>query len=381
MIVLAVAVLLVVQTIYSGESPKPTQQKRRGPPPGWRVTSPELHPDRRVSFRIYAPKASKVLLEAFDMIGKHRELSRGEDGVWSVTVGPVQPDIYTYKFLVDDVSTVDPKNHIGQYRASLLEVPGREAQFQTLRDVPHGVIHQHLYRSESIPGIRCLYVYTPPQYEQDTDGFFPVLYLLHGSAETARAWSTIGRAGIILDNLLAEEKSKPMVIVMPYGHTAPPSTKGWPFTASEGQLFARDLIGEIMPLVEKKYRISQKPESRALAGFSMGGAQTLRIGLRNRDRFSHLGVFSWGAGRDWFQKNVPAVLSQPEALNRQIRVFWIGCGRADFLYRRAEALHQCLTDLGVRHIFADSEGGHSWVNWRRYLHTFAQLLFRDPHSD
>jgi enterochelin esterase family protein len=367
--------VLCLQTVFSADVQEPRRQKRTGPPPGSGVISPELHPDGRATFRVYAPKASRVQLEAFDMVGKHRDLRRGDDGVWSVTVGPVRPDVYTYEFLIDGFKTIDPKNNVGQYRPSWIEVPGLEAEFLRLRDVPHGTIHQHYYRSKSIPGIRRLHVYTPPAYEAKPETEFPVLYLLHGSGETDQAWSTIGRAGIILDNLLAEKKAEPMVIVMPYGHTAPPWAKGFPFSASDGR-FPQELLRDVMPFVEKEYRISQRPDSRAIAGFSMGGAQTLLVGLENLDRFSHLGVFSWGGGRDFFERKLPPVISNPESINQRVRVFWIGCGRADFLYKGPKAMHECLTELHIQHIFVESDGGHSWVNWRRYLCEFAQLLFR-----
>lgn len=370
-------VVLLLQTAFCDGAQERTQAKRGGPPPGSGAVSPELHADGRATFRVYAPKASRVQLEAFDMLGKHRALSRGDDGVWSITVDAVRPDVYTYEFLIDGVKMVDPQNHLGQYRPSWIEVPGREAEFLALRDVPHGAIHQHYYRSRSIPGVRRLHVYTPPGYHQSPEARFPVLYLLHGSGETDQAWSTIGRAGIILDNLVAEGKAKPMVIVMPYGHTAPPSAKGFPFSASDGR-FPEDLLRDVMPFVEKEYRISQRREDRAIAGFSMGGAQTLLVGLKNLDRFSHLGVFSWGRGREFFQERVPVVLSQPESINRQVKVFWIGCGRADFFYKGPKAMHECLNELGIRHVFVESDGGHSWVNWRRYLHEFAQRLFQDP---
>ncbi len=331
-----------------------------------RIISPEIT-DRSVTFRFRAPQAHQVLVSVESLEGL-RPLRRGEDGVWSLTLGPFEPEIYSYSFVVDGVATVDPLNpviKIGTITAqSLLDVPGDPPLFFNERPVPRGTIHLHRYDSESLGTTRGLNVYTPPGYFRESRTAYPVFYLLHGAGDNERGWSTIGRAGIILDNLIAENKAVPMIVVMPDGHA--PQREGLE------NAFREDLVKDIIPYVEARYRIKTGPESRALAGLSMGGFQTLDIGLAHQDLFGWIGVFSAGV-RDGYEKTHGTFL---DSANANLRLFWIGIGKTDFLLERNDNLLKLLREREVKHMFRLSEGGHTWKNWRSYLHEFAQLLFR-----
>ncbi len=332
-----------------------------------RIISPEIKGDRTVTFRFRAPQAHQVLLSVEYLEGL-RPLRRGEDGVWSVTLGPFEPELYSYNFVVDGVSTVDPLNptiKIGTGTTqSLLDIPGDPPLFFNERPVPRGTVHLHRYVSKTLGVTRGLNVYTPPGYSQEPRAAYPVFYLLHGAGDNERGWSTIGRAGVILDNLVAERKAVPMIIVMPDGHA--------PRREGVENPFREDLVNDIIPFVEAHYRIKTGPENRALAGLSMGGFQTLDIGVARQDLFGWIGVFSGGIGES-YEKTHGAFL---DSANRNLRLFWIGIGKTDFLWERNESLLKLLREKGVGHSFRLSEGGHTWKNWRAYLHEFAQLLFK-----
>jgi len=351
------------------------------------LTSPEVHADHRVTFRLYAPKTSEVLLRGEWMEGQTREkMARDERGVWSVTLGPLKPDLYSYSFLLDGVSIVDPRNPLLKLGArgstSLVDVPGPEAAFHALGNVAHGTIHVHHYPSKAVGGLRRLHVYTPPGYDPARGARYPVLYLLHGNGDTDGEWSKLGRAGWILDNLLAQGKVRPMIVVMPYGHAVDPFATDPAARGRNTSVFGEDLIGSVIPFIEQAYRVSTAREHRAVAGLSMGGAQSLNVGLANLDKFSHIGVFSAGAGfgpgaGEEFEQRFGGVLAKPEAVNKQLRLFWIGCGTTDFVYQGAKALSEALTKRGIKHTFRESGGGHVWPNWRLYLSELTPLLFRE----
>ena len=332
-----------------------------------RIISPEVKSDRTVTFRFHAPQAHQVLV-AVEYLDGLRPLRLGEDGVWAVTLGPFEPELYSYNFIVDGVAIVDPSNpdiKIGiRTTQSLLDVPGDPPLFFEERPVPRGTVHLHRYESKTLGITRGLNVYTPPRYENDPKAAYPVFYLLHGAGDNERGWSTIGRANVILDNLIAEEKAVPMIIVMPDGHV--PSTEG------VDNLFQKDLIEEIIPYVEGKYRIKKGSENRALAGLSMGGFQTLDIGMRRQDLFGWIGVFSGGIRDSYEQTHGPFL----DTANKTLKLFWIGIGKTDFLWERNENLLKLLREKNVKHTFRLSEGGHTWKNWRHYLHEFLQLIFR-----
>jgi enterochelin esterase family protein len=308
-------------------------------------------------------------------------MEKDAEGVWTATAGPLEPAIYGYAFNVNGVKMADPRNNMRQAGvngvSSLVEVPGSAPMFYDAKPVPHGAIHVHWYDSKSVGALRSFYVYTPPGYEKGKNKY-PVLYLLHGSGDTESGWVTIGRANMIVDNLIADKKAVPMVIVMPFGH--PRAAVGFDQDAampSDRELFARDLLEEIMPMAEGEYRIDAKPERRAIAGLSMGGGQSLNIGLSHLDRFRWIGVFSAGMRSvEDVEKAFPDVLADPSATNRKLKLFWIACGKADGGFAGVQHLDEALKRHSIEHTFVPSEGAHTWRNWRAYLYQMTPLLFR-----
>lgn len=331
------------------------------------VISPEIRSDRTVTFRFHAPRAHLVLVSVEYLDGL-RALRLNENGVWEVTLGPLEPELYSYNFVVDGVATVDPQNPVlkigTRTTQSLLDVPGDPPLFFEERIVPRGTVHLHRYDSKTLGITRGLNVYTPPGYDTAPKAEYPVFYLLHGAGDNERGWSTIGRANVILDNLIAEGKAVPMIVVMPDGHA--------PVTEGVDNPFKDDLIEEIIPYVEARYRTKKGADSRALAGLSMGGFQTLDIGISRQDLFAWVGVFSGGIRDTYRQTHGPLL----DSVNQKLKLFWIGIGKTDFLWERNEDLLKLLREKGVDHTFRASEGGHTWKNWRHYLHEFSQLIFK-----
>jgi enterochelin esterase family protein len=369
------------------------QQPRREPTPNDTLVSPEILPDHRVTFRIYAPKASDVTLRGDWMEAPGPvKLDKDDRGVWSVTVGPVAPDFYSYSFGVDGVRTVDPKNAAIKQGISSVDsmffLPGEEAAFEDIKTVSHGEIRQVWYQSSTLGTARRMHVYTPPGYEGGV-ARYPVFYLLHGGGDEDSGWSTIGRAGFIIDNLLAEKKAKPMIVVMPNGSlprpaSLPPASPGAPpnpaATAALQERFTSELLKDIVPYVEKNYRVLAGRENRALAGLSMGGGQTLRVVTSNPDRFAYVAVWSAGvnpAGAADFEARNAAFLDNPDKINKLVKLFSISVGDKDTLASAgAKNLSELLTKRGIRHELHVSGGAHTWINWRRYLNDYARLLFR-----
>ena len=348
------------------------------------VVSPELHADGRITFRLSAPKATEVTLRGEWMgSGKREALAKDEKGVWSVTVGPIAPDLYSYTFSVDGLTIADPRNPMVKLGArsgpvSLVDMAADLKSRHSFRDVPHGVVHIHHYSSRATGTVRRVHVYTPPGYDLGARTQYPVLYLLHGSGDTDAEWYYLGRAGAILDNqLAARSATKPMIIVMPDGHPSRAGSSSPQGGGMANELFGDDLLNDVMPLVERAYRVSPNRSHRALAGLSMGGGQTLTVGLANLDKFSHLGVFSMGA-RDAaaFEQRHASVLGKPEATNKQLKLFWIACGKEDSLIPSVGTLRSTLDKHGIKHIYRESEGGHSWSIWRLYLDEFYPMLFQ-----
>jgi len=368
------------------------QAPRRDPTPNDTLKSPEVRDDRRVTIRIYAPKASEVSIGG-DWIAQGRgaggKLEKDETGVWSIIVGPLAPDFYSYTLTVDGVRTIDPKNPmIKQGIASIdnmFEVPGEEAAFQANGPVPHGDIRIAWYPSKALDSMRSMHIYTPPGY--DTSSMkYPVFYLLHGGGDEDSGWSTIGRAGFIMDNLLAANKAKPMIVVMPNGsmprpaNVAPGTPGGASAMTAAQDRFADELLNNIIPYVEKNYRVLTNGENRAIAGLSMGGGQTLRVAPANPEKFAYVGVWSAGVNpqttADFEKRNAP-FFESPEKTNKMLKLFWIGVGEKDTLANTgAKNLAEVLNTHGIKAQFHETEGGHTWINWRHYLNDYAQLLFR-----
>jgi enterochelin esterase-like enzyme len=382
------------------------RSSRRMGEPVIEVESPQVHPDKRVTFRIYAPKASEVVLDG-DWIPQGRgaggPLTKDAQGIWSITVGPLVPDFYMYTLTVDDVPTIDPQNRDVKQGVNplknILFVPGEEATFEETRPVPHGDLRTVWYDSPTLGGARRMHVYTPPEYDT-SDAAYPVLYLIHGGGDDDRAWSSIGRAGFIMDNLLAEGKVQPMVVVMPNGSVAWPPGFSLSLTGADRtdpaairrridaisklhDTFVEDLLTTIMPMVETRYRIQADRDHRAIAGLSMGGAETLRVAPSHLDLFSHIGVFSMGlqVGRDGgvntdFEERNADFFADPVKTNQRIKLFYIASGDNDTIVTDGpRRLSEMLTRHGIEHTFKETTGAHVWINWRLYLRDFVQLLF------
>ncbi len=343
------------------------------------IVSPEVHPDQTATFRITAKEAKTVNLLIPD-IKINQVMEKNESGVWSVTVGPLDPDIYSYVFMVDETHTIDPMNPFMKrgvgLTTSLVEIPGKQPMFFAEQAVPHGVVHIHRYDSKTTGTTRGLYIYTPAGYDARSRNKYPVLYLLHGVGDTENGWIEIGQANRIADNLLAQGKMKPLIIVMPLGHASFPggasSSGGFNQTSTA---FEKDLLNDVIPYVEKNYNASTKTKDRAIGGLSMGGRQTLNIGLGHLDKFSHILAYS-SAVRNPEQDSVMVrLLSDPAKINKALKVFWIGCGTEDGLFAGNKSLTEMMKKKGITHTFYPTAGAHTWTNWRLYLSETLPLIF------
>jgi len=371
----------------AGPQPSPTD-------PG----SPASHFDRTVTFRIAAPKATDVSFFAdwlVDGRGQNvpQTMEKSAEGIWSITLGPLAPTTYIYWFSVDGVVMADPVNPRIKLRArgsaSLVDVPAepptRAAQERPtdpvpweIHDVPHGAVTINWQQSTVLNGeTRQVWVYTPPGYEQDPNRQYPVLYLLHGTNDTAAGWTIAGNENFILDNLIAEKKAVPMVVVMPFGHAAPYGVRGG---GNNTTLFESYLFKDVIPLVEAKYRLAPGREQRAIAGLSMGAEQSLYLFFHHLDTFSSIGAFC-PSGFPAMATDFPALLADPKATNAKIAVLWLGCGRQDPQhFPGTERLANFLTDHQINHLWHPTEGFHNFAIWREYLVEFAPLLFHPASS-
>jgi enterochelin esterase family protein len=365
-------------------------------PPGTRgqgrpqIISPEISSDGHLTFRVSAPNAKSVRLSAGDIPGNGpgADLTRGTNDVWEVTVGPIAPGAYRYNFNVDGVTVIDPRNpavsESNNNVWSLVVVPG--SQQMDTRSVPHGAVAAVTYYSKTLNRFRRMHVYTPPGYELGR-GKFPVFYLLHGAGDSDDSWTSVGRANFILDNVIAAGTVKPMIVVMPAGHTRAFGFGGGPRPATDE--FVQDFDNDIMPYVEANYRVYTDRAHRAIAGLSMGGGQTLNIGIPHLEKFSYVGVYSSGifgivprpgadatrpAGPSWEQQHL-AVLDDAK-LKKGLKLFWFSTGKDDFLLGTTRATVEMFKKHGFEPVFQESEGGHTWLNWRNYLGEFAPKLFR-----
>ena len=341
---------------------------------------PEVLPDHRVTFRISAPKASEVTLTG-DWMGSNpaAKLTKDEKGIWSTTLGPFEPSIYIYSFAVDGVAIADPVNPRMKLRAktsaSLLEINDEKPAFWEARDVPHGNVEINWEKSKAIHGeTRQIWIYTPPGYAKSSRRY-PVLYLLHGSNDTAAGWTMAGDANFVLDNLLADAKMLPMIVVMPFGHATPFGVPVPPGGASNDALFEDYMLQDVIPTVEARYRVAPGRQNRAIAGLSMGGGQSLKIGLGHLDLFSAVASFSGAIPND-FETRFAGLLKDSKTTNERLKVFWIGCGQQDSLFPRSKNLSDLLTKNQVKHVFHPTDGVHNYTVWRKYLAEYAPLLFR-----
>jgi len=342
------------------------------------LLSPEVRPDRTVTFRLRAPKASEVTVTGdwmLDYPSSKTPLTKDSDGVWSVTVGPLVPNIYLYSFTVDGMTIADPVNPTVKLRArtsaSLVLVPGGEEW--EFRDVPHGVVNVIWHKSAVLEGaMRQVYVYTPPGYGKNTSLRYPVLYLLHGSQDVAAGWTLTGAANLILDNLIAEKRALPMLVVMTNGHAVPYGTPAEP--GKNNELFEQYLLKEVAPLVEANYRVAPGRINRAIAGLSMGGGQATQIGLGHLDLFAW-GVFSSGQAQN-LETRYKALLDDPKATNERLKLLFIGVGKTDPGYARVKQFAETLKAHHIANVYWETEGAHVWPVWRRCLVETAVRLFQ-----
>jgi enterochelin esterase-like enzyme len=369
--------LFCLVAIVPGWAQRP--QPPQFPPP---LASPQVNPDHSVTFRFRDPNAKEVL---FVREGeKPVPMQKDDQGVWSVTVGPLEPDFYGYSFVADGVSLVDPSNPLIKpnllFTQSMVHVPGPASLPWEINNVPHGVIHHHFYRSAVVGDNRDFYVYTPPGYDPSAKQLYPALCLLHGYSDDASAWTVVGRANVILDNLIAQGKAKPMVVVMPLGYGAPEMLSLGFGAFSDNALrqrnfdrFREALLKEVILRAEKDYHLSPDRDAWAIAGLSMGGSESLLVGLNALYRFAWIGAFSSGGLSEDFAADFPGLGSKA---NDQLRLLWISCGTEDFLIDLNRKLRDWLTSKGVRHTDVETPGAHTWMVWRRNLAAFAPLLFQ-----
>jgi enterochelin esterase family protein len=348
-----------------------------------RLISPEVHSDGSVTFRFRAPNAVEVKLAREGAAPVM--MQKDEQGVWSVTTTPLAPDYYGYSFLEDGVRLIDPENSLLIPNlltpASAVHVPGPLSLPWELNDVPRGEIHHHFYKSEVAADDRDYYVYTPPGYDPASNKTYPVLYLLHGFSDDASGWTAVGHANVIFDNLIAQGKVKPMIVVMPLGYgTMEFVLRGWNAWGGSTEMrnlnfekFRDALLTEVMPRVEGEYRITKDRNWRAIAGLSMGGSEALLTGLNNLDKFAWVGAFSSGGIPEDFHKDFPGLDAKA---NQQLQLLWIACGTEDHLIGINRNLRAWLKTKGVKATEIETPGAHTWMVWRRNLAEFAPLLFR-----
>ncbi|MFZ0537395.1 MAG: alpha/beta hydrolase-fold protein [Candidatus Sulfotelmatobacter sp.] len=346
------------------------------------LVSPDVHTDGSVTFRFPAPNAKVVELELEG--AEPQAMLKDDQGVWSLTTAPLAPDYYSYSFVADGVRLIDPSNPLITPNllstASAVHVPGPPSLPWEVNDIPHGEIHHHFYKSSVANDERDYYVYTPPGYDAARKRKYPVLYLLHGYSDDASAWTAVGRANVILDNLIAQNKAKPMILVMPLGYGTMDFVRlAWSawnhpqLRDANFKKFTDALLTEVMPQVEGEYRINKNRNARAIAGLSMGGSESLLTGLNHLDKFSWIGAFSSGGIPDNFEKDFPALDAKA---NAQIKLLWIACGTDDHLITINRNLREWLRTKGVTHTDIETPGMHTWMVWRRNLAEFAPLLFR-----
>src|SRR5664279_6031347 len=346
------------------------------------VVSPEVQPDGKVTFRFLDPGAKEVNLQ-FEGEPKPLTMTRDDAGVWSITHGPLAPEIYGYMFIADGVFLMDPNNP--NIKPNLLqpqntvEIPGATPQMWDVAEVPHGVVHHHFFKSKVVGDQRDYYVYTPPGFDPKAKTKYPVFYLLHGYSDGADGWTAVGKANVILDNLIAQNKIKPMIVVMPLGYGTPEMIKlkwnAWqhPEVRQENfDNFRKALITEVIPQVESEYPVSAKREERAIAGLSMGGSESLLTGLNNIDKFAYVGAFSAGGLPEGYATSFPA-LDAKQA--KQLKTLWIACGTSDRLIDDNRKFKAWLKTQDISFTDIETPGAHTWMVWRRNLINFAPLLF------
>lgn len=342
--------------------------------------SPQVNADNTVVFQFLAPNAKEVKLSTqFERAAV--PMKKDSTGVWSVKLGPVKPDMYPYSFVVDGVSVADPKNtnifpNEG-FQNSIVEITGNTPLVHSIQNVPHGTVAYRYYNSPEL-GTRPVVIYTPPGYEKEGSKKYPVLYLLHGTTDTEETWTKVGRANIVLDNLIAQGKAVPMIIVMPYGRAFPKISKSSGSLRNWDNLqeIKKDFLDNLFPFVEQNYRVKADKDNRAIAGFSGGGGTSLFMGLNNPDLFRSVIGFAPGMLKEEFDRNNAVAFENPSITNQRLKLFWIGVGKEDGLYSVISEYLKVLDEKKIKHETFISDGGHTWMNCKLFLSTVAPKLFK-----
>src|SRR5687767_10169760 len=333
------------------------------------ISSPEVHADNSVTFRYYSRTAQKVSLNG-EFLPARQKMQKDTSGVWSVTVGPIKPDIYPYAFWVDSVNIADPNNTYifanERFKRSIVEIPGNTPLVHSLQNVPHGKISYRYYKSGTLKTTRQMLVYTPPGFNPNGKTKYPVLYLIHGGSDTEETWTKVGRANFIADNLIAEGKAKPMIIVMPYGNVRPAPMPD----------FTKDVIHDIIPFIEASYPVQADSKNRAVAGFSVGGGQTLNIGLTNTDKFAYICSYAPFTATEEFRKNFTNWSVDANKINSELKLLTISVGTEDFLYEPVKQNIAMFKEKGLNVKSYIVPGGHTWMNCKQYLATTLQEIFK-----
>lgn len=346
------------------------------------IVSPEVSKDNTVTFRLKMPNAQKVLVE-LEAVDTHFEMTKDSAGLWTVTTGPLKPQIYGYFFLVDGQVVLDAENpeRMAGWKSNLVLVPGNPPEPWEVQDVPHGEIHHVFYKSKVIGDQSEYFVYTPPGYARGSK--YPVLFLLHGNgwAGSVESWIAVGKANTIFDNLVASGRMRSMVVVMPSGYGLPSSLTVKGLNNRDAALkersydnFKKSLLSEVIPQVESEYKVSKNPKLQAIAGLSMGARETLDVALNNPDRFAYVGAFSSGSKTDDFDADFPGLA--PKTFNQHVRLFMVSCGSGDHLAETNQKLKAWLRGKGVNFEDVVTPGQHEWPVWRNNLIHFCQEIFK-----
>jgi len=334
------------------------------------LSSPDVHPDHSITFRYFSRNAQRISVSG-EFLSAPLPLTKDTSGAWSVTVPPVKPDIYPYSFWVDSVQIADPNNTYifanERFKRSLVDVPGDQPLIHSMQNVPHGKISYCYYKSSTLGTTRTLLIYTPPGFKMDGKTKYPVLYLIHGGSDTEETWTKVGRANMIADNLIAQKKAKPMIIVMPYANVAP----------NPREMFTADVMNDIIPYIENNYPVNTDSKNRAVAGFSVGGGQALNIGLMNPDKFAYVCSYAPYTATPEFKKNFTDWAPDAKVMNKQVKLLSISVGTDDFLY---ESVKENIAMFKKNNLKLDTlivPGGHTWMNCKLYLAHSLTQLFKD----
>ena len=377
--------ILLLMLLFSG---KIISQPPRGPI----VFSPQINADKSVTFRYLAPQAKEVKMGGSQFLKSPLIMTKDAQGVWSGTTEPTKPDIYPYSFTVDGVGVMDPANVAffpnERFKASLVEIPADSPSMHSLRDVPHGTITYEYYPSvEGTTG--TVVVYTPPGYNKALKTKYPVLYLISGTTDTEETFFKVGKTNLVMDNMIAEAKAKPMIIVMPYGNPAAKIAEQKGLTkpadiinrdsedaVKRAKFFETDLITNIIPYIESNYRTINNGDNRAIAGFSRGGGQTLRTAFGNMDKFAYVCSYASYISPAEMEKSYSQIVGNPEKTNQQLKLLWSGIGKDDFLYKGTSEWENYLKDKKVKFTNFTTDGGHTWMNVKKYQNETFPLLFK-----